>query len=167
MHSQINNWILFKGFGYNFSNATISAPPTTNNPSNNGTVEAPKSTLIATTGTTSKIMHPPEDISLEELRARKPKYNKKIASAIQSAVNHSGQQQQLHHQSHNTTTSTMAQMVQTSTASMVSHAHEVCFIVTNCYCNLKFFINYYLGCCYGCPSGGCPPATATTAKAIR
>lgn len=84
--------------------------------------------MIATTGTTSKILHPPEDISLEELRARKPKYNKKIASAIQSAANHSGQQQQLHQQQqqqqHNVSAA-MAQMVQTSTASMVSHAHEV------------------------------------------
>lgn len=123
--------------------------------------------MIATTGTTSKIMHPPEDISLEELRARKPKYNKKIASAIQSAANHSGQQQQqLHHQAHNVTTSTMAQMVQTSTASMVSHAHahEVCFILTNCY--LTLLINCYLGCGYGCSSGCCSPATTATAKTI-
>lgn len=131
------------------SNATISAPPTTNNPNNpinNGAVEAPKSTMIPTTGTTSKILHPPEDISLEELRARKPKYNKKIATAIQSAANHSGQQQQQQHQQQHhhhhhqqqqslhqpshSVASTMAQMAQTTTASMVSHAqahaHEVC-----------------------------------------
>jgi hypothetical protein len=110
-----------------YSNATISAPPTTNNPSNNGTIEAPKSAMIATTGTTSKIMHPPEDVSLEELRARRSKYNKKIATAIQSAANHSGQQQQLHQ--HNTSTAAMAQMVQTSTASMVSHAQEAAAMV--------------------------------------
>ncbi|XP_037042215.1 BUB3-interacting and GLEBS motif-containing protein ZNF207 isoform X2 [Bradysia coprophila] len=114
-----------------YSNATISAPPTTNNPnnpSNNGTVEAPKSTMIPTTGTTSKILHPPEDISLEELRARKPKYNKKIASAIQSAANHSGQQQAMHQPTHSVA-STMAQMVQTTSASMVSHAHEAAAMV--------------------------------------
>lgn len=45
-----------------YSNATISAPPTTN--------------TVAATNPSSKIMHPADDLSLEELRARKPKYRK-------------------------------------------------------------------------------------------
>ncbi|XP_075152385.1 bub3 interacting GLEBS and Zinc finger domain protein isoform X3 [Haematobia irritans] len=66
-----------------YSNATISAPPTTNNP--NSTAAPPTSTAStnsteptkapavanAASGVTSKIMHPPEDLSLEELKARK------------------------------------------------------------------------------------------------
>lgn len=66
------------------SNATISAPPTTNNQSATGSSavlpEAPKAPAVLPAGNsgsyTSKIMHPPEDLSLEELRARKPKYQK-------------------------------------------------------------------------------------------
>lgn len=42
--------------------------------------------MIATTGTTSKIMHPPEDVSLEELRARKPKYQIYIKKATQNPI---------------------------------------------------------------------------------
>ncbi|XP_036226965.1 BUB3-interacting and GLEBS motif-containing protein ZNF207 isoform X3 [Bactrocera oleae] len=67
-----------------YSNATISAPPTTNNQSATGSSavlpEAPKAPAVLPAGNsgsyTSKIMHPPEDLSLEELRARKPKYQK-------------------------------------------------------------------------------------------
>lgn len=58
-----------------YSNATISAPPTTN-PSTSS--EANKIPMIATTGAASKIIHPAEDISLEEIRARLPKYQKTI-----------------------------------------------------------------------------------------
>uniref|UniRef100_D3TPM0 Zinc finger protein n=1 Tax=Glossina morsitans morsitans TaxID=37546 RepID=D3TPM0_GLOMM len=63
-----------------YSNATISAPPTTNNPnitapttsSASAGGEAPKSQVVtSTSGVTSKIMHPPEDLSLEELKARR------------------------------------------------------------------------------------------------
>uniref|UniRef100_A0A6B2EML2 Putative zinc finger protein 207-like isoform x1 n=1 Tax=Phlebotomus kandelakii TaxID=1109342 RepID=A0A6B2EML2_9DIPT len=69
-----------------YSNATISAPPTTNT---TGNVNVPTSSdnyktpnMIPTSGTTSKIMHPAEDLSLEELRARRPKYERKtVASA--------------------------------------------------------------------------------------
>ncbi|XP_036329157.1 BUB3-interacting and GLEBS motif-containing protein ZNF207 isoform X1 [Rhagoletis pomonella] len=71
-----------------YSNATISAPPTTNNPSATGSTapaEAPKAPATAPSGTaagvTSKIMHPPEDMSLEELRARKPKYQQKLQNS--------------------------------------------------------------------------------------
>lgn len=78
--------------------------------------EPPKSTLITTTGTTSKIIHPPEDVSLEELRARKPKYARKIATAVAMAANHSAQ-----HSSHTNSSNS----IQTSTASLVSAAHEV------------------------------------------
>lgn len=59
-----------------YSSATISAPPTTNpSTSSEG---APKVQMIATTGAASKIIHPAEDISLEEIRARLPKYQKTI-----------------------------------------------------------------------------------------
>lgn len=58
-----------------YSSATISAPPTTN-PSASG--DANKIPMIATTGAASKIIHPAEDISLEEIRARLPKYQKTI-----------------------------------------------------------------------------------------
>lgn len=63
-----------------FSNATISAPPTTNNSSNNNNGDSSKSgsNLIATTGAASKIIHPQEDVSLEELMARMPKYQKSV-----------------------------------------------------------------------------------------
>lgn len=54
--------------------ATISAPPTTNTPSGSG--QGAKVNTIAATGASSKIIHPLEDISLEEIRARNPKYCK-------------------------------------------------------------------------------------------
>lgn len=59
-----------------YSSATISAPPTTNTgaPADG----ANKVPMIATTGAASKIIHPAEDISLEELRARLPKYQRTI-----------------------------------------------------------------------------------------
>lgn len=101
-----------------YSNATISAPPTTNMPGSNITGETPKSTLITTTGTTSKIIHPPEDISLEELRARRPKYCKQIAMAVAAAINFNAAQQQ-------TNNSNMASMTQVLAASLISAAQEV------------------------------------------
>lgn len=61
------------------SSATISAPPTTNNPGGSGgTSESGKVATIATTGASSKIIHPAEDVSLEEIRARQPKYARTI-----------------------------------------------------------------------------------------
>lgn len=64
-----------------YSNATISAPPTTNLANPSGTTSSSNSnetqkppTIPQNTGTASKIIHPPEDISLEELKARKPQY---------------------------------------------------------------------------------------------
>ncbi|CAG9767292.1 unnamed protein product [Ceutorhynchus assimilis] len=56
------------------SGATISAPPTTNTPG--GNVDLSKINTIAATGASSKILHPIEDVSLEEIRARHPKYSK-------------------------------------------------------------------------------------------
>uniref|UniRef100_A0A1L8DD90 Putative zinc finger protein 207-like isoform x1 n=1 Tax=Nyssomyia neivai TaxID=330878 RepID=A0A1L8DD90_9DIPT len=73
-----------------YSNATISAPPTTNTSGNVSTppvsdaYKAPNT--IPASGTTSKIMHPPEDLSLEELRARKSKYERKVMMPTNSAV---------------------------------------------------------------------------------
>jgi hypothetical protein len=66
-----------------YSSATISAPPTTNNSSGTNTLIANQSgesskSLITPPSTTSKIMHPPEDVSLEEIRARKPKYQRRV-----------------------------------------------------------------------------------------
>ncbi|XP_062546219.1 BUB3-interacting and GLEBS motif-containing protein ZNF207 isoform X3 [Armigeres subalbatus] len=73
-----------------YSSATISAPPTTNSAnaaSAAATGDAAKSsTVIPATGTTSKIVHPPEDLSLEEIRARKPQYQKKISLATQQLL---------------------------------------------------------------------------------
>lgn len=61
-----------------YSNATISAPPKTNtgNPTNSSTIDTQKPPTIPqqNTGTASKIMHPTNDLSLEELKARKPQY---------------------------------------------------------------------------------------------
>lgn len=108
-----------------YSNATISAPPTTNlgNPSsttassNNNETQKPP-TIPQNTGTASKIIHPPEDISLEELKARRPQYR----------VNK--------YSSSNVPTSSIASSIATSTAvayvnakaneaKMVAAAHEV------------------------------------------
>lgn len=58
-----------------YSSATISAPPTTNT---GAPSEGNKVSMIATTGAASKIIHPAEDISLEEIRARLPKYQRTI-----------------------------------------------------------------------------------------
>ncbi|XP_053662358.1 BUB3-interacting and GLEBS motif-containing protein ZNF207 [Anopheles marshallii] len=92
-----------------YSSATISAPPTTNsaisaaaasNSSNNGlgggdATKAASSTVIPNSGTaTSKIVHPPEDLSLEELRARKPQYQKQIQQATQQMLQQKQQEKQ-------------------------------------------------------------------------
>jgi len=45
-----------------------------------GNDEPKKPALIATTGSSSKIVHPPEDISLEERRADMPKYREQFVS---------------------------------------------------------------------------------------
>lgn len=80
-----------------YSSATISAPPTTNtaNAANAAAGDASKSsTVIPATGTTSKIVHPPEDLSLEEIRARKPQYQKKISLATQQLLQQKQQEKQ-------------------------------------------------------------------------
>lgn len=81
----LNNHLILS---LSFSNATISAPPTTNNPNAAAPTSSTSSTTTSSTteanntankaqvvtnasGVTSKIMHPPEDLSLEELKARK------------------------------------------------------------------------------------------------
>lgn len=61
-----------------FIGATISAPPTTNNPSSSSSNCDSKVPTIATTGAASKIIHPIEDISLEEIKARNPKYARNV-----------------------------------------------------------------------------------------
>ncbi|XP_018319335.1 BUB3-interacting and GLEBS motif-containing protein ZNF207 isoform X2 [Agrilus planipennis] len=105
------------------SSATISAPPTTNSTAGGGGSggESSKANTIITTGAASKIIHPSEDISLEEIRARKSKYQRSIpskenemtmasssaaselanavhqAQAAAAAVNHAKQQEALNH----------------------------------------------------------------------
>ncbi|XP_051154548.1 BUB3-interacting and GLEBS motif-containing protein ZNF207 [Leptopilina boulardi] len=65
----------------------------------------PKVNLITTTGAASKIIHPPEDLSLEEIRARLPKYQRRqiadsrssqaeVAQQHAAALHHHHQQQQ-------------------------------------------------------------------------
>lgn len=48
--------------------------------------DAPKVALINTATSTSKIMHPPEDISLEEFRAKLPKYSKSPSKSDSSTT---------------------------------------------------------------------------------
>lgn len=73
-----------------YSNATISAPPTVGASSTstnvNDTQKPP--TIPQAAGTASKIIHPPEDVSLEELRARKQQYksNKFSSSSPHSSA---------------------------------------------------------------------------------
>lgn len=43
-------------------------------------------------------MHPPEDLSLEEIRARKPKYLKKVTTAIANAISFASSNAQHQHQ---------------------------------------------------------------------
>lgn len=69
-----------------YSNATISAPPTTNSvisgQCNNENVDQTSSRLpISTASASIKIIHPLEDASLEEIKARQPKYQVKSQRA--------------------------------------------------------------------------------------
>ncbi|KAG5675252.1 hypothetical protein PVAND_005167 [Polypedilum vanderplanki] len=71
-----------------YSNATISAPPTVSN-SNSTTsssdTQKPPTTIQQNTGAvTQKIMHPNEDLSLEEIKARKPQYKVNKSTTSQS-----------------------------------------------------------------------------------
>lgn len=66
--------------------ATISAPPTTNNTAGSSSNSDSKVSTIATTNASSKIMHPAEDISLEEIKARNPKYARTIPSKSEEIV---------------------------------------------------------------------------------
>lgn len=105
-----------------YSNATISAPPTTNlgnsSSSNSNTNDTQKPPAIPqNTGTATKIIHPPDDLSLEEIKARRPQYrvNKNVgmsqsqysAAAIATSI---------------------AATVKANEAKMVSAAHEVSHI---------------------------------------
>lgn len=71
---------------YLYIAATISAPPTTNTPS---TSDTSKGNTIATTGASSKIIHPSEDISLEEIRSRQPRYAKSIPTTRENSPSNS------------------------------------------------------------------------------
>ncbi|XP_059058641.1 BUB3-interacting and GLEBS motif-containing protein ZNF207 [Achroia grisella] len=77
-----------------YSNATISAPPTTSaasaEPKENGDVAPPAANacpLVTATGAGSRIVHPPEDVSLEEIRARAANYRARGA-APRAALHH-------------------------------------------------------------------------------
>uniref|UniRef100_A0A182K9B8 C2H2-type domain-containing protein n=1 Tax=Anopheles christyi TaxID=43041 RepID=A0A182K9B8_9DIPT len=104
-----------------YSSATISAPPTTNSAisaaaassnSNNGmsagdATKGASSSVMPNSGTaTSKIVHPPEDLSLEELRARKPQYQKQVMQATQQMLQQKQQEKQ-----------------QAQQAAVIAHAH--------------------------------------------
>lgn len=73
-----------------YSNATISAPPTVGSSSTSTNVSDNQkpATIPQASGTASKIIHPPEDVSLEELRARRPQYklNKLTMSSPHSSA---------------------------------------------------------------------------------
>lgn len=110
-----------------YSNATISAPPTTNlgnqasnsNANPNDTQKPP--TIPQNTGTASKIMHPPEDLSLEEMKSRRPQYkiNKAATTATTSAASS-------YHHSHSVPTSSQQSYVnKMNEAKFVQAAHEV------------------------------------------
>lgn len=108
-----------------YSNATISAPPTTNNPaststgsSNNNNETQKPPTIPQNTGTASKIIHPPEDISLEELKARRSQYRmNKFSSSVPTSSSASS-----------ISVSTAAYVAKANEAKMVAAAHEVSVI---------------------------------------
>ncbi|KAL7043311.1 hypothetical protein ACKWTF_001446 [Chironomus riparius] len=73
-----------------YSNATISAPPKTNTgnstSSNSTDTQKPPTIPQQNTGTASKIMHPTNDLSLEELKAKRPQYKVIKASTISPQI---------------------------------------------------------------------------------
>lgn len=119
-----------------YSNATISAPPTVGASSTSTNVSDTQKppTIPQSAGTASKIIHPPEDISLEELRARKPQYrmNRMMASSPHSSAS-------------STPTSTAQSKYNES--KMVQAAQEVS--------SRKFFVYFCLNsidvCVWNCP----------------
>ncbi|XP_077289902.1 bub3 interacting GLEBS and Zinc finger domain protein isoform X3 [Arctopsyche grandis] len=66
-----------------YSTVTISAPPTGVAGSS---TSSPARPLVTSTGAASRIMHPPEDVSLEELRARLPRYRRVTRVATPATV---------------------------------------------------------------------------------
>lgn len=85
------------------STATISAPPTVGN--SNTTLTSSSDTQRSVTTSVSsaptsamKIMHPPEDLSLEEIRARKQQYKTKI---VNNASSHYASQMAKSHEHNN------------------------------------------------------------------
>jgi hypothetical protein len=80
-----------------YSNATISAPPTTNtgNSSKQSTPDEPAKAPPQQTQTATKIIHPPEDLSLEEIRARHPKYHRKPTAVTTTASMNSSMSSQV------------------------------------------------------------------------
>ena len=73
-----------------YSNATISAPPKTNTgnstSSNSTDTQKPPTIPQQNTGTASKIMHPTNDLSLEELKAKRPQYKVVKASTVSPQI---------------------------------------------------------------------------------
>lgn len=101
-----------------YSNATISAPPTVgaSSTSTNVTDAQKPQTIPQSGGTASKIMHPPEDVSLEELRARKQRYKQNLLamSSPQSSASN---------------IPISAASIRANESKMVQAAHEVSFDV--------------------------------------
>lgn len=90
-----------------YSNATISAPPTVSNSSSttsSSDTQKPPTIPQNNSAVTQKIMHPSEDLSLEEIKARRPQY--RVNRSVVSTAS----------QSHSSTTPT-------STSN--SHAHYI------------------------------------------
>jgi hypothetical protein len=129
-----------------YSNATISAPPTTNLGSSSNasstTSDTQPPTIPQNTGTASKIMHPPEDLSLEELKARKPQYKINKLSTISP---------QQFSQASAIPTSIAASIKASEASKMISSAHEVssniyvhAFHCSYCHLFKIYLINFLL-----------------------
>lgn len=115
-----------------YSNATISAPPTvsTSSTSTNMSDTQKPPTIPQTAGTASKIIHPPEDVSLEEIRARRQQYRANKLSASPQT-------------SSSSTPTSAASNAKYNESKMVQAAQEVSSKL-NANCNLLSFISLCL-----------------------
>lgn len=80
--------------------------------------------MVSSGGATSKIMHPPEDLSLEEVRARKPKYLKQITIARANALNFASSN--AHHQQSQLNSSPAQQTHEVSESSLFVLCRVIC-----------------------------------------
>ncbi|XP_060523285.1 BUB3-interacting and GLEBS motif-containing protein ZNF207 [Cylas formicarius] len=107
--------------------ATISAPPTTHPTSSIPVTDSAKVNTIAATGGSSRIIHPPEDISLEEIRTRHPRYARHVRGKSEDRASSSGASASEVQQANNS----LQLAIAVSAAQQVAHqmaqakAHEV------------------------------------------